>query len=52
VAVGDRVVVSPGWGGMAERVKVKAARRDPAPRGVERPTPPAFLCVRHLVSRL
>jgi NADPH2:quinone reductase len=25
VAVGDRVVVSPGWGGMAERVKVAAS---------------------------
>ena len=43
VAVGDRVFVSPGWGGMAERVKVAASALIPLPDGVELTDAAGFL---------
>jgi NADPH2:quinone reductase len=43
IAVGDRVFVSCGWGGMAERVKVAAGALFPLPDGVELTDAAGFL---------
>ena len=43
VAVGDRVLASSGWGGMAERVAVGAGQLVPVPDGMDLVTASAFL---------
>ncbi|MBA2280459.1 MAG: NADPH:quinone oxidoreductase family protein [Acidimicrobiia bacterium] len=43
LAVGDRVLASPGWGGLAEQVAVKAAACVPVPDGIDAVHASAFL---------
>jgi NADPH2:quinone reductase len=43
VSVGDRVLASPGWGGLAEKVAVDAASAIPVPEGVDLVHASAFL---------
>jgi len=43
IAVGDRVLASPGWGGLAERVAVDAGSAIPVPEGIDLVHASAFL---------